>query len=58
MAYTHGLDCHGLDTSVGMLQQASAKIPEAILSRPQSRGQRDSDFHAQSLTLFNHFPKP
>lgn len=30
----------------------------AIISRPQLRGQRDGDFHAQSLALFDHFPKP
>jgi ubiquinone/menaquinone biosynthesis C-methylase UbiE len=33
VAHAHGLACHGLDTSVGMLQQASAKIPEAALTR-------------------------
>ena len=33
VAHAHGLECHGLDTSVGMLQQARSKIPGAALTR-------------------------
>ena len=32
-AHAHGLACHGLDTSAGMLRQASAKNPDAALTR-------------------------
>lgn len=33
VAHAYDLECHGLDTSVGMLQQARSKIPEAALTR-------------------------
>ena len=29
-----------------------------IISRPQSCGLRDQDFHAEALALFDHFPEP
>jgi ubiquinone/menaquinone biosynthesis C-methylase UbiE len=32
-AHAQGLACHGLDTSVGMLQQTTSKVPEAALAR-------------------------